>query len=134
MIQESHGDPLPPGLTREMIDHISLLVVRILQGDVGTKEQRQLYLGPMVTELVSNMDVALGNGTRPPNTEERPEDTRTGRVYYEYFTRLLMIPALMSMMNMNNLLLAPYGAAFFFELHKEELGEPYIKVCLVIRF
>ena len=125
IFQNSHGLPLPEGTSQSLIKELYEGILNLyMVADVRTREMQNFYSGPLFSELVTNMDLALAarNGTNSTSGTN-------ARRSYEYSDSELSIVGLMVSLDMYNQIHPPYGTTLVFELHKKDEMEPFIRVC-----
>lgn len=129
MLQNSHGLPLPEGTSLSLINELKRLLNLYVVAAVGNREMQNLYSGPLFSEIVSNMDLALAaqSGTNSTTGE-------SARRSYEYSDSDLSIIGLTVSLDMYNQIHPPYGATLILELHRKEQMEPFIRVRIRLYF
>ena len=93
---------------------------KFMKAAVGNLEMQEIYMGPLFTEIVSNMDLAVG--ARDLNSTTIP------RRAYEFSAADLAISGLLTSLHMFNDTYVPYSSALILELHREGDWDPFIRV------
>ena len=87
---------------------------------------QELYMGPLFTELVNNMNLALTAGVQDLNSTTL--GVSNVKRAYAFSTADLGISGILISLNMFNYMPVPSASALILELHREANSDPFIRV------
>ncbi len=80
------------------------------------KEMERLFIGPLFSELVDNMDSAISSRQTIKDDNSMPKSKGTPKAF-EYSTNDGVVAGLLLTLKMHNNIPPPYGATIILELH-----------------